>query len=136
MKLSILEAHVRSQKQWYITDDDCSQYMRKYGKNYEMIEYVWLDTTDEDTKNGAHEYVIVKTELDLNDVTNEEVLLGISSYGYTIISLIEQYGDSALDIIAECIMEEEIIKASNVIDEADSEEEAEMKIKKYIEEEK
>ena len=121
---------------WYITDDDCSQYMRKYGKNYEMIEYVWLDTTDEDTKNGAHEYVIVKTELDLNDVTDEEVLLGISSYRYTIISLIEQYGDSALDIIAECIMEEEIIKASNVIDEADSKEEAEMKIKKYIEEEK
>ena len=118
---------------WYITDDDCSQYMRKYGKNYEMIEYVWLDTTDEDTKNGAHEYVIVKTELDLNDVTDEEVLLGISSYGYTIISLIEQYGDSALDIIAECIMEEEILRDSNVIDEADSKEEAEMKIKKYIE---
>ena len=91
---------------WYITDDDCSQYMRKYGKNYEMIEYVWLDTTDEDTKNGAHEYVIVKTELDLNDVTDEEVLLGISSYGYTIISLIEQYRDSALDIIAERISDD------------------------------
>ena len=133
MKLSILEAHVRSQKQWYITDDGCSQYMRKDGKNYEMIEYVWLDTTNEDTKNGAHKYAIVKTELNLNDVTDEEVLLGISSYGYTIISLIEQYGDSALDIIAECIMEEEILRDSNVIDEADSKEEAEMKIKKYIE---
>ena len=59
---------------WYITDDDCSQYMRKYGKNYEMIEYVWLDTTNEDTKNGTHEYAIVKTELNLNDVTDEEVL--------------------------------------------------------------
>ena len=33
-------------------------------------------------------------------------------------------------------MEEEILRNSNVIDEADSKEEAEMKIKKYIEEEK
>lgn len=120
---------------WYITDDGCSQYMRKDGKNYEMIEYVWLDTTDEDIKNGACEYAIVKTELDLNDITDSDVLIGISLYGYTIISLIEQYGDSALDIIAECIMEEEIVRDSNVIDEADSKEEAEMKIKKYIEEE-
>lgn len=120
---------------WYITDDGCSQYMRKDGKNYEMIEYVWLDTTDEDIKNGAHEYVIVKTELDLGGVTDDEVLLGISSYGYTIISLIEQYGVAALDIIAECIMEEEILRDANIIDEANSEKEAEMKIKKYIEEE-
>ena len=91
---------------WYIIDDDCGQYMRKYGKNYEMIEYVWFDTTDEDIKNGLHEYAIVKTELNLNDITDEDILIAISSYGYTIISLIEQYGDSALDIIAECIITE------------------------------
>ena len=119
---------------WYITDDGCSQYMRKDGKNYEMIEYVWLDTTNEDTKNGAHEYAIVKTELNLNDITDEDILIAISSYGYTIISLIEQYGDSALDIIAECIMEEESLSDAYVIDEADSFEEAKEKIEKIIKE--
>ena len=118
---------------WYTTDDGCCQYMRKDGKKYEMIEYVWFDTTDEDIKNGLHEYAIVKTELNLNDITDEDILIAISSYGYTIISLIERYGDSALDIIAECIMEEEALRGCNIIDEADSEEEAEMKIKKYIE---
>lgn len=121
--------------EWSCRDSDCGQYIRNDGKEYEMIEYIWLDTTDEDIKNGACEYAIVKTELDLNDITDSDVLIGISSYGYTVISLIEQYGDSALDIIAECIMEEEIVRGSNVIDEADSKEEAEMKIKKYIEEE-
>ena len=121
---------------WYCTDDDCSQYMRKDGKKYEMIQYVWLDTTEGDIKNGLHKYVIVKNELNLDNLTDDDVLTSIgSSYGYTIISLIETYGDSVLDIIAECVMEDDIARDCNIIDEADSQIEAEMKIKKYIEEE-
>ena len=120
---------------WYVTDSDCGQHMRKDGKLYEMIEYIWLDTTEEDIQKGLHEYVIVKTEIDLDDMTDDDVLCGISSYGYTIISLLEAYGDCALDIIAECILEEYIARDANIIDHADSKEEADAKIKKYIKEE-
>jgi hypothetical protein len=108
--------------------------MRRDGKKYEMIMYVWLDTTIADKERGLHEYVIVKTELDLNNVTDDDVLGGIGSYGYTIISLIEQYGEVSLDIIAECIMEEEILRDANIIGYANSEEEAAEIVKTHIKE--
>lgn len=121
---------------WYCTDNDCCQYIRKSddGKEYEMIEYVWLDTTEEDKKRGLHEYVIVKTELDIDFVTEEDILCAISSYNYTIESLKEEYADAAIDIIAECIMEDEAPRDCNIIDYANSVEEAKEKIKKYIKE--
>ena len=118
---------------WYETDPDCCQHIRKDGNQYEMIQYVWLDTTLEDIQNGFHEYVILKTELDLNDVTDDDVIGAISSYGHTIISLLEIYQQSAIDIIAECLMEEEIMRDCNVLDHADSDTEAMAKIMRYIE---
>lgn len=30
-----------------LMDNDCAQYMRKDGTKYEMIQYIWLDTTEE-----------------------------------------------------------------------------------------
>lgn len=120
---------------WDLIDSDCGQHIRKDGKQYEMIQYCWLDTTEEDKAKGLHEYVIVKTELNIDDITDDDVIGAIGSYGYTIISLIERYGNAAIDIIAECIMEEEILRDANIIDDADSIEEAEEKVKKYIEEE-
>lgn len=118
---------------WYETDHDCCQHIRKDGNQYEMIQYVWLDTTLEDIQNGLHEYVVLKTELDLNDMTDDDVIGAISSYGYTIISLLETYQQSAIDIIAECLMEEEIMRDCNILDHADSDTEAVAKIMKYIE---
>lgn len=117
---------------WYSTDNDCAQYMRKDGTLYEMIQYVWLDTTVEDKEQGLHEYVICKTELDVNDLTDNDVLGVISSYGYTIISIMEEYGLSAKDIIAECYMEEEIARDCNILCYADSKEDAERKVLKYV----
>ena len=121
---------------WYEVDNDCCQHMRrsKDGKEYEMIQYVWLDTTEEDREKGLHEYVVVKTELDLDDVTEDDVLCGISSYGYTLESLTEEYGEDAISIIAECIMENEIDRDCNIIGVADSAEEAAEIVKKYIKE--
>ena len=40
---------------WYETDSDCAQYMRRNGSLYEMIQSVWLDTTEDDIANGCHE---------------------------------------------------------------------------------
>ena len=120
---------------WYETDPDCCQYIRSDGNRYEMIQCVWLDTTEEDRSKGLHEYCIVRIEIDLDDYSDEEKLGYISSYGYTLESIVEKYGDSADSIIAECIMEEESLSDAYVVDDADSSEEAKEKIEKIIKEE-
>lgn len=118
---------------WYETDDDCCQHMRKNGKTYEMIQAVWLDTTEADIKQGRHEYVIVNATIDLDDVTIDEVMCALAAYGYSIGGLIEEYGyESAIDLIAECVLEEEILRDCYAIDDADSFEEAKEKIEKHI----
>ena len=119
---------------WYLTDDGCFQYMCKDKRKYKMVQAVWLDTTKADIEAGCHQYCIVAMEMDLDDYSDDDVLGAISTYNYTIVSLIETYGENAIDIIAECIMEEEILKDAYIIDDADSLEEAEKKIKQYIKE--
>ena len=115
---------------WSCTDSDCCQYIRNDRNKYEMIQAVWLDTTEEDREKGFHEYCIVRIEIDLNDYSNEEKLCYISSYGYTV----EEYGDDTNGIIAECIMEDESLNDAYVIDDADSFDEAKAKIEKIIKE--
>ena len=117
---------------WSCTDLDCCQYSRNDGNKYEMIQAVWLDTTEEDREKGFHEYCIVRIEIDLNDYSDEERLYYISSYGYTLENIVEEYGDGADGIIAECIMEDESLSDAYVIDDADSFDEAKAKIEKII----
>ena len=117
---------------WFCTDSDCCQYIRNDGNKYEMIQAVWLDTTEEDREKGFHEYCIVRIEIDLNDYSDEEKLYYISSYGYTLEGIVEEYGDGADSIIAECIMEDESLSDVYVIDDADSFDEAKAKIEKII----
>lgn len=119
---------------WYETDSDCCQYIRNDGNKYEMVQCIWLDTTEEDIKNGAHEYCIVRIGIDLDDYSDEEKEMHISSYGYTLESVVAEYEDAANDIIAECIMENESLSDAYAIDNADSFEEAKEKIKKIIKE--
>ena len=119
---------------WFCTDSDYCQYIRNDGNKYEMIQAVWLDTTEEDREKGFHEYCIVRIEIDLNDYSDEEKLYYISSYGYTLEGIVEEYGDGADSIIAECIMEDESLSDAYVIDDADSFEEAKAKIEKIINE--
>ena len=120
--------------QWYETDPDCCQYIRRDGSKYEMIQCVWLDTTEEDKKKGVHEYCITRIGIDLDDYSDEEKEIHLSSYGYTLQSVSEEYGHDVDSIIAECIMEEECLRDAYVIDDADSFEEAKEKIKKIIKE--
>ena len=117
---------------WSCTDSDCCQYIRNDGNKYEMIQAVWLDTTEEDREKGFHEYCIVRIEIDLNDYSDEKRLCYISSYGYTLENIVEEYGDGADGIIAECIMEDESLSDAYVIDDADSFDEAKAKIEKII----
>ena len=119
---------------WSCTDSDCCQYIRNDGNKYEMIQTVWLDTTEEDREKGFHEYCIVRIEIDLNDYSDEEKLCYISSYGYTLEGVVKEYGDGADSIIAECIMEDESLSDAYVIDDADSFDEAKAKIEKIIKE--
>ena len=117
---------------WDCTDSDCCQYIRNEGKVYEMIQAVWLDTTDEDIANGGHEYCIARIKIDLDDYSDEEKEMHIRSYGYTLESVVEEYGDDADSIIAECIMEDESLNDAYAIDNADSFDEAKRKIEKII----
>lgn len=97
---------------WYITDDSCCQHMRKDGLNYEMIQLVWLDTTEEDLARGLHEYVVVKDEVHLQDEDTADKIVN--------------------DIIAECLLEDSILNDANIIGEFDTEKEAEQFISDYI----
>lgn len=118
---------------WYMTDDSCCQHMRKDGLNYEMIQLVWLDTTEEDLARGLHEYVVVKDEVHLQDEdTANKIIDAIDCYGYTVPFLIKEYGHGANDIIAECLLEDSILCDANIIGEFDTEKEAEQFIVDYI----
>ena len=117
----------------YTTGDGCCQHMRKDGLNYEMIQLVWLDTTEEDLARGLHEYVVVKDEVHLQDEdTANKIIDAIDCYGYTVPFLIKEYGHDANDIIAECLLEDSILCDANIIGEFDTEKEAEQFIVDYI----
>lgn len=117
---------------WSEIDTDCCQHIRNDGDVYEMIQCVWLDTTDDDREEGLHEYCVVRMDINLNDYTNEEKEMFLSSYGYTLDSVVTEYGDVADSIIAECILESEILRDSCVIADADSFEEAQNIVLKYM----
>ena len=116
---------------WHETDPDCAQYMRHSCSLFEMIQAVWLDTTEDDIANGCHEYCIVRMQIDVDDYA-EEFDDYLSAYGYTRDGVWEEYGDDAIDIIAECILETEILNDTYVIDDADTFFEAKEKILKII----
>jgi hypothetical protein len=117
---------------WSLMDNDCCQYIRNNGSEYEMIQCVWLDTTSEDRAKGLHEYVIINLTIDLDDYDEDAKEMYISSYGYTMQSLREEYGDAMDSIIAECILEEESLRDSCIIDVANSFAEAKAKIEQFI----
>lgn len=117
---------------WYETDPDCYQHMRNNGNTYEMIQAVWLDTTEEDRTRGLHEYCICQGEIDLDDFSEKEMESYISAYGYTMEILRREYEEDMWGVIAECILEEYIMHDSCVVADADSFEEAKKIIENII----
>lgn len=119
---------------WSQTDCDCCQYIRNDGNIYEMIQTIWLDTTKEDKRKGFHEYCVVTGSIDLDDYSEEEMEGYVAAYDYTLNGLREEYGDDMWSIVAECILEEEIMRDSCVVADADSFEEAKKIIENIIQE--
>lgn len=119
---------------WYETDPDCCQHIRSNGNIYEMIQCVWLDTTEDDLAEGKHEYCIVNMDIDLADYSDEEKESYLSAYGYTLDDLRFGYADEEVvnSIVAECIMETDILNDAYVIGDADSFKEAQEKIEKIV----
>lgn len=115
-------------KYWYETDDECCQHICKMGHIYEMIQYVNLDRV------GKDKYVIVKNTIDLEDYPQEDRVDVLRLYGYTSEDICDFCSsDSGNDIIAECLLEQNILEDPCIIDYSNSLEEAEKKIKTYIE---
>jgi hypothetical protein len=134
MKTPIGEGRVKimAWSEWYETDSDCCQHMRRDGLKFEMIQAVRLDTTEEDKLKGLHEYVVVNDEVDLSDLDDEEVLCAITPYSYTIVSLIDTYGDAANDMIAECYLEDRSLCDSGILEGFHSLQDATSFIEKHI----
>ena len=92
------------ESKWILTDDDSQQYVRRLSKfEFELIE-MRLSGRNPD------EFEVYWTDIDVAewfaDEKNKELEMIIHSYGYEDISAIKQiYGESYLQVIAECIFE-------------------------------
>lgn len=117
---------------WVLTDNDCFQYIRRDGMKYKMIQYIELDLTEEQIEDGEFGYIVLMNEVDLKEETNEYIANCIDSYSQNIVDLINEYGKDANEIIAEYILENEIIDNSNIIAEFEVERDAVNFIEKYI----
>ena len=122
---------------WELHDDDACQYFRKIGKHtYEMIQCIWLDTTDEDIAKGRHEYVVVTGEIDLNDLSTEEIEIAIAAFGYSLSDFETWEGDAAESMIAECYLEDSLYADSYVIAAFHSFDDTKAFVEKYVAEHK
>ena len=118
--------------EWKLTDDDCCQHIRKDNRKYELIQYVWFDVSDEDFQMGLHPFGIMTGEVNLNDLTDDEVIETIKTYGQNMFDIIDSYGYATNEIIAEYYMED--ISRQSLIAQFDTQEEAEAFIMNYIKE--
>lgn len=100
---------------WELHDDDSCQYFRKIGQHtYEMIQCILLDTTDEDIANGRHKYVVVSDEVDLSELSGDEIEAAIAAFGYSLADFETWEGDAAESMIAECYLEDYLFRDSCV----------------------
>lgn len=110
---------------WFCTDDDCCQYMKETPYRWEMIELLWLDTTNADRTKGCLEYVVVHGWVFKEELTEEDAEYAYSTYGYEKDSIDER-------LVAECRLEAELLYDEFVIFQSNERKEAEDFIKKYI----
>lgn len=108
---------------WECTDNDCCQHIRKNGDEFEMIQTVWIDTVAREKP-----YIILIDCINLSDYSKEEKQSYLDTYDYDIDSpLMDDW------LIAECILEQNIMSEDCIVDEADTFEEAKKKVKKLLE---
>jgi hypothetical protein len=93
-----------------------------------MIQCVSLD------RIGKDKYVIVKGIIDLKDYSQEDKVDVLKLYGYTAEDICDFFNSSSgNDVIAECILEQNILEDPWIVEYANSFEEAKEKIRAYIE---
>lgn len=123
---------------WFCTDPDCMQHCRKVTETaFELIQAVWLDTCGDDPKaknriNDADNFAVCVGFVDLVLCDEKDIEGIISSYGYSIKSAHDIYGESANQIIAECLFENGCLHNGNSIAGVVSWDDAEKVIQKYI----
>lgn len=111
-------------KKWELLDDDCMQYGKSDGYMYKFVQYVWLDTTEEEEQP---EYLVVADEIDSRDICQSEKNNLLSFYGID-----EEVKDVPPFYFAEMYFETYCIKGCNIIAEFHTEEEAKSFILDYI----
>lgn len=125
-------------EEWFCADSDCMQYCKKISETeYEFIQTVWLDCgTDERAENAkdtSDNYAVCVGYIDLDLYSDEDKEGSISSYGYTMESVKELYGEYANQIIAECLFEDDCLTDGHSITGVVSWNDAKKTIEKYIE---
>ena len=88
--------------EWILTDDDCCQYVKQLDKTvFKLIEVSVLEYNDESA-------VYVET-IDIDDFDEDSIQEVIKCYYENIQEVKKIYGDSANQIIAECLFESDVV---------------------------
>ena len=88
--------------EWILTDDDCCQYVKQLDKTvFKLIEVSVLGYNDESA-------VYVET-IDIDDFDEDSIQEVIKCYYENIQEVKKIYGDSANQIIAECLFESDVV---------------------------
>ena len=137
----------KPKNEWWLTDDDCYQWMTKFKENpseYKMIQTVWFDVTQQDKENGVLEYCVVAGYADTKDFTPNDIDCALAGYGYSMItydplrikcgdgSEHEMIGEEAWDMVAECYLEDSILLNSCIVFESDDYDECRRFVDEYI----
>ena len=105
--LKRLQTYMGVASGWYETDDSCMQHCRKVTEDeYDLIQLIWLDTTEGDSGYPDREHIVVAAHIDLLE-TNWE--LAISGYYESLQQMQECYDGLSIEelkpLIAECAFE-------------------------------
>ena len=131
---------IKENNGWFCTNPDCLQYCKKENNTeFSFIQAVWLDTygddiRDENAKDESDNYAICTGCIDLDLYSEDDIECAISSYGYTLTSIKNTYGDDAYQIIAECIFEDYCLYDNHSIAGVISWDDAKQIIQNYINE--
>ena len=105
--LKRLQTYMGVASGWYETDDDCRQHCRKVTEDeYDLIQLMWLDTTEDDPGCPDREYIVVAAHIDLLETDWE---LAIDGHYDSLQQMQECYDGLSIEelkpLIAECAFE-------------------------------